>query len=294
MWISRVMWSVLLYSSLQYQRTSGNRTIPASYYNCACYNKHGLFNLAPLQSKDGTPRFTVAGGESWDYSYNPCSSFWCGNSQGHDVAVCRWPMNNASYEVIGKQSTFSCGNDSQRHNKPQFEYSFNQPGWKVIIKLQCNHTLVRADEAKFSLIQDTESPWIFLLEHKCACANGCENTFTSTSTSSTSSSTTSAPNDWKDIGVPVCIAAGSVLFFFLAIFIVFRSISGGDVNRRGREREREGLLNGDGMAGRNGNLNGPQADGDNLQSQPVSMTSTSDTYYDANDTSLTAVGSLPV
>ena len=32
-------------------------------------------------------RFTVAGGESWDYSYNPCSSFWCGNSKGHDVAV---------------------------------------------------------------------------------------------------------------------------------------------------------------------------------------------------------------
>ena len=59
MWISRVMWSVLLYSSLQYQRTSGNRTIPASYYNCACYNKHGLFNLAPLQSKDGTPRFVM-------------------------------------------------------------------------------------------------------------------------------------------------------------------------------------------------------------------------------------------
>lgn len=59
MWISRVMWSVLLYSSLQYQRTSGNRTIPASYYNCACYNKHGLFYLAPLQSKDGTPRFVM-------------------------------------------------------------------------------------------------------------------------------------------------------------------------------------------------------------------------------------------
>ena len=93
----------------------------------------------------------------------------------------------------------------------------------------------------------------------------------------------------------MCIAAGSVLFFFLAIFIVFRSISGGDVNRRGREqREREVLLNGDGMDGRNGDLNGPQADGDNLQSQPVSMTSTSDTYYDANDTSLTTVGSLPV
>ena len=92
----------------------------------------------------------------------------------------------------------------------------------------------------------------------------------------------------------MCIAAGSVLLFFLAIFIVFRSISGGDVNRRGRERERKGLLNGDGMDGRNGDLNGPQADGDNLQSQPVSMTSTSDTYYDANDTSLTTVGSLPV
>ena len=92
----------------------------------------------------------------------------------------------------------------------------------------------------------------------------------------------------------MCIAAGSVLLFFLAIFIVFRLISGGDVNRRGREREREGLLNGDGMAGRNGDLNVPQADRDNLQSQPVSMTSTSDTYYDANDTSLTAVGSLPV
>ena len=61
----------------------------------------------------------------------------------------------------------------------------------------------------------------------------------------------------------MCIAAGSVLFFLLAIFIVFRSISGGDVNRRGREREREGLLNGDGMDGRNGDLNGPQADGDN-------------------------------
>ena len=104
----------------------------------------------------------------------------------------------------------------------------------------------------------------------------------------------SAPNDWKDIGVPVCIAAGSVLFVLWAIFIVFRLISGGDVNRREREREREGLLNGDGMAGRNGDLNGPQADGDNLQSQPVSMTSTSDTYYDANDTSLTTVGSLPV
>ena len=84
------------------------------------------------------------------------------------------------------------------------------------------------------------------------------------------------------------------IIFFLAIFIVFRLISGGDVNRREREREREGLLNGDGMAGRNGDLNGPQADGDNLQSQPVSMTSTSDTYYDATDTSLTTVGSLPV
>ncbi|CAH3195501.1 unnamed protein product, partial [Porites evermanni] len=206
MWISRVMWSVLLYSSLQYQRTSGNRTIPASYYNCACYDKYGLFNLAPLQSKDGTPRFTVAGGESWDYSYNPCSSFWCGNSQGHDVAT-------------------------------------------------------------------------FLLEHRCACANGCENKLSSTSMSGTSSSSTSAPDDWEEIGVPVCIAAGSVLFVFWAIFIVFRLISGGDVDRREREREREGLLNGDGMAGRNGNLNGPQADGNNLQSQPVSMTSTSDTYY---------------
>ena len=75
---------------------------------------------------------------------------------------------------------------------------------------------------------------------------------------------------------------------------MFRLISGGDVNRREREGEREGLLNGDGIDGRNGDLNGPQADGDNLQSQPVSMTSTSDTYYDANDTSLTAVGSLPV
>lgn len=92
----------------------------------------------------------------------------------------------------------------------------------------------------------------------------------------------------------MCIAAGSVLFLLWAIFIVFRLISGGDVNRREREGEREGLLNGDGMDGRNGDLNGPQADGDNLQSQPVSMTSTSDTYYDANDTSLTAVGSLPV
>ena len=35
-------------------------------------------------------------------------------------------MNNASHEVIGKQSTFSCGKDRQRHNKPQFEYSFNE------------------------------------------------------------------------------------------------------------------------------------------------------------------------
>ena len=103
----------------------------------------------------------------------------------------------------------------------------------------------------------------------------------------------SAPNDWKDIGVPVCIAAGSILFVFGAIFIVFRLISGGDIDRREREEER-GLLNGGGIAGRNGDLNGPPADGDNLQSQPVSMTSTSDTYYDANDTSLTTYGSLPV
>jgi len=91
----------------------------------------------------------------------------------------------------------------------------------------------------------------------------------------------------------VCIAAGSVLFVFLAIFIVFRLISGRDVDRREREQERDRLLNRDGMARRNGDLNGPQADGDNLQSQPISMTSTSDTYYDANDTSLTTVGSLP-
>lgn len=92
----------------------------------------------------------------------------------------------------------------------------------------------------------------------------------------------------------MCIAAGSVLFVFWAIFIVFRLISGGDFDKRQKEGKREGLLNGGGMAGRNGNLNGPQANGDNLKSQPVSMTSTSDTYYDANDTSLTAVGSLPV
>ena len=85
----------------------------------------------------------------------------------------------------------------------------------------------------------------------------------------------------------MCIAAGTIIFVFLAIFIVFRLSNGGDVDRREREQEREGLLNGD--------LNGRmQADGDNLQSQPISMTSTSDTYYDANDTSLTTVGSLPV
>ena len=35
-------------------------------------------------------------------------------------------MNNASHEVIGKQSTFTCGKDREHHNKPQFEYSFNQ------------------------------------------------------------------------------------------------------------------------------------------------------------------------
>ena len=93
----------------------------------------------------------------------------------------------------------------------------------------------------------------------------------------------------------MCIAAGTIIFVFLAIFIVFRLSNGGDVDRREREQEREGLLNGDGMAGRNGDLNGRmQADGDNLQSQPISMTSTSDTYYDANDTSLTTAGSLPV
>lgn len=91
----------------------------------------------------------------------------------------------------------------------------------------------------------------------------------------------------------MCVAAGSILFVFGAIFIVFRLISGGDIDGREREEER-GMLNGDGMAGRNGDLNGPQADGDNLQSQPISMTSTSDTYYDANDTSLTTYGSLPV
>ena len=91
----------------------------------------------------------------------------------------------------------------------------------------------------------------------------------------------------------MCIAAGSILFVFGTIFIVFRLISGGDIDRGEREEER-GMLNGDGMAGRNGDLNGPQADGDNLQSQPISMTSTSDTYYDANDTSLTTYGSLPL
>ena len=49
------MCSALLCSSFQYQGTDGNKTTPQ--FECACADHDGIYNLAPLQRKDGKPRF---------------------------------------------------------------------------------------------------------------------------------------------------------------------------------------------------------------------------------------------
>lgn len=285
-----IICSALLCSSFQYAEADGNSTIPQTNYNCACPFGKYLYNLAPLQRTDGKPRFNVSGSGQWMFSYNPCASFSLGqpigDCSGGDVAVCEW-VRNESYQNIGSQSSFSCGNDTQ-HSRPQLEYTNKGiPGWKVIIRLKCNHRFKRIKDARFNVYdhKDQSNPREFILTHRCACPDGCrESPGSTTITPTPNTPTPTVPDNSKNIGVPVCIAAGSVLVVVFALYVIFRLIKGGDID--GQEGER---LIGAGRTVEGGNnLHGQQPEDGRRSanlSQPMSITSTStsDSYYSAID-----------
>jgi len=176
-------------SSSTYQGVPWNQTVPWNHTdrehmmfdfvdNCICSDGGKLYNLAPLQRRDGKPRFTVQGSHEYEFSYNPCSSFSLGPPQSSDcfgdVAICMFTENQAMYQNIGRQSTERCGYDTKTMT-PQFEYTNTDkfPQWKAIVKLKCDPTRRRVEEAKFEVIEDDHSPRIFLLIHNCACPDGC-------------------------------------------------------------------------------------------------------------------------
>ncbi|XP_073254675.1 uncharacterized protein [Porites lutea] len=168
-WIRCVLFPTLLFSSQQYPGAdaSGNST----NYRCCCIYEGKVYNLAPLQ-KDGPRFFEAVDTLNWEYAYSPCRSF----SKDEpcpvgDVAVCRWDKSDpkGDHEIIGCQSKFSCGID-----KPQLEYTaIKNPDWKAIIRLECNPSLDKPDDAKFEVLQDNTTTYVFSLSHKCACPNGC-------------------------------------------------------------------------------------------------------------------------
>lgn len=222
------MCSALLCSSFQYQGTDGNKTTPQ--FECACADHDGIYNLAPLQRKDGKPRFTAPGSCQWEFSYNPCSSFSLGetgNCFGGDVSICMWTENRASFQVIGNQSTFFCGYDRQ-FKRPQLEYTSQQfPGWKVIIRLQCNPKLKTIEQAKFEVYdhKDQNNPREFILAHKCACPDGCPEDYGTTKPTfiTTGAIVTPAPiklNKEGKIGLPVGISIAGFIMIIIAVILV--------------------------------------------------------------------------
>lgn len=204
------MCSTLLYSFVKCQETD------VTHGKCVCHHGGAIYNLAPLQSTDETdPRFRAKGKHHYVIYYNPCSSFRLGDKCVHDVAVCKAPINDATHLKIGDQSTASCGTDTKTGN-PQLVYKtadYNETYEHVKVNLICDKTKRSITEASF--VQDPDNVWTYHLTHNCACANGCP------VYSSTTPSTTDSGSDWKHIWEPVSIAAGSVVFVFAVIAVIW-------------------------------------------------------------------------
>lgn len=178
-WVRCVVAMAFLCNIFNYQRAEQNKTSSflefagyRFYNNCACGQKHS-YNLAPLGRCDGFPSLVTqhADEEDYIYGYNPCRSFSLGQPSGcfEDVAICRWPANNASYQNIGKQTTIRCAFHKVTQ-RPVLVYTNNESlsHWKSVVFLKCNRSK-KIPEFKF--VTFAENTWRFTVASMYACSD---------------------------------------------------------------------------------------------------------------------------
>lgn len=296
-WMWHLFSLAFLHSCLQYQALDGNKATPLSNmmthtaYNCSCYDGKGrIYNLAPLQRKDG-PRFTVSNA-GLKYSYNPCRSFSLAqerngkhNCSNGDVAVCKW-VDGGSHEKIGSQSFFQCSSEAE-HKPPQLIYSIskNRRDWKVIIKLKCNQSLLGDDDGNFDFI-DAYGSYKFRLTHNCACPNGCPKPTTTTPTTFT----TKSPIEWKEI---VMAVSGGIFLLIIFLCLVWLKLK----RQNNEEYERQRLIDEEGNVEHNNLDDGRRTENLSQPLMSVSSRSRSDNMESATkikNKDIFKVGSVPV
>ncbi|XP_068699094.1 uncharacterized protein [Montipora foliosa] len=286
--LSVIRWllcSTLLFSFLEFEPANGNHTTdqPFPFSNmsevslCACLDsQHRIYNLASLAKSGGSPRFTVKAKDAYWYSYNPCLSFALGtfgDCFGGDVAICRW-TNDTSYTDIGSQKSVRCGHTSQGTMKLVYTKGSQ---WHSEVHLKCDPERKGIQDAEFTVITDVKAGAMkFCLKHNCACPDGCPEDPTKRSSVTTPSD---APS-WKKTVISVVIAAGGILFVFIAIIAIVRL-----VRRRNIQAEQRPLINGGDNQGHE-QINVPPAaasgqadessDHEEYFTPPVSMTSISE------------------
>jgi len=263
-------------------------------YKCACTgHERKIYNLAPLGRIDGKPRFEVEARDGYKFSFNPCWSFSLGSfgDCSDDVAVCMWTP--ASYQNIGNQSSFTCGFDED--NTPQLEYHNHDkiPGWSVVINLRCNPEKRSIESAEFTVKTDLSNPRKLLVTHNCACPNGCPIHPATDTIAPSVTPSSHGQDDWKDIGVPVVIAGGTLGLVILAVVVIWRLINRGD----NQDNERRRLIGEGGIDERiNNQFNEPNEGGSSRDAaQPMSTISNScsdNTTFNKNFN--TGAGSVPV
>lgn len=183
-WVRRFEYAAVLFTFLLFQLAVGNEISEPDLgqsYICSCIIDDKMYNLAPLKSRDGSPRFNASGSDKYMYSYNPCQTFRLGPPSNNscyfrDVAICRWNRRASKFQNIGKQSTASCGfNTDTRSPQLLYQNSKLYPSLTATINFKCDPSLKRIKDAKFEIIHDNwPAAMTFQVTHKCACPNGCQ------------------------------------------------------------------------------------------------------------------------
>ncbi|XP_073254633.1 uncharacterized protein [Porites lutea] len=162
-WVRRFECAAVLFTFLLFQGAVGNEMSEPDQgesFICSCIIDDKIYNLAPLKSRDGSPRFNASGSDKYMYSYNPCQTFGLGPPSNNscyfrDVAICRWNRRASKYQNIGKQSTASCGfNTDTRSPQLLYQNSKLYPSLTATINFKCDPSLKRIKDAKFEIIHD--------------------------------------------------------------------------------------------------------------------------------------------